>query len=269
MMMSSLLTMITGASSSSSTWVAVGSWMSLVMFRISPVAEKLAIRKSTMMTNMSTSGVISSSALVDLCEAWPCPKTFECRSRFPKRLPGVSMAMSGAHGRDGDRGEAVTDALVDDVDQVLVADCILGLDGDRRLIGTELLLHVLEPLGELGEVDLLLRIPADRDGVERAGAHRQPQVLLREEERHRNGLVVLVRGLPVAAASADLQPTDLSPDRGHEQEADGNCHQVDEGAQVDGGVQGLLGALGITEVHPAGHACVLRSLRGWATADGS
>jgi len=122
-------------------------------------------------------------------------------------------------------------------------------------VWAELLLHVLEALGELGEVELRLGVPAGGDGVEGGGPHREPELLLREEEGDRNGLVVLLRGgIAIPPAAGDLEAANLGPHRGHDQEADRHRHQVDEGDQVDGGIQGLLRALGVAEIHPSGHA---------------
>ena len=68
--------------------------MSLVMKSTSPVAEKLAMRKSTMITNMSTSGVMSRSAKTLFLPWAPLPKILLFCIRGPKRLPGTTMGMT-------------------------------------------------------------------------------------------------------------------------------------------------------------------------------
>src|SRR5262249_26016142 len=110
-----------------------------------------------------------------------------------------------------------------------------------------------------------LRIPSDWNRCVRGSAYGEAELLVGNQQRQRDGLLLLLLlvGIGGPAAVRYLKPTNLSPHRGHDEEADGDRHQVDERHQIDGGVKRLSIALAARpEIHAAGHVSPFRSSDG-------
>src|SRR5947208_802612 len=231
---------ITGARSSCEPWYASGSRMSLLMYSTSPFALKFISRKMTMIVITSTSEVSVSAAYTPRLPRMNFfPSTLLRAIRSHGRLPGVTMAIPApsVRRRNRDVAQLLAHRRVHRLHQIGVRHGIFRLHRDRVLVG-KARLQRLQLLGEDAAVEPSVHF---RD-VDARTRHQQLVALVVEQEPHFDGAFLFGLRLRGATTARHLEAGDLRPHCRDQKEADAAGEQIDEGHQVQLGVQRLLSA---------------------------
>src|SRR5437899_2246651 len=214
--------------------------MSLLMYRTSPFALKFISRKMTMIVITSTSEVRVSAAYTPRLPRMNFfPSTLLRAIRSQGRMPGVTMAIAvpSVRRRNGHVAQLLAHRRVHRLHQIRVRHRVLRLDRDRALV-EKARFQRLQLLGERAAVEPSVQL---RD-VEARPRHHQLITLVVEQEPHLDGALLLGLRLRRPPAARHLEPGDLRPHCRDQKEADAAGEQVDEGHQVQLGVQRLLSA---------------------------